>query len=722
MVRFHRTIKTVREATALERARPAYAAGIRAAVATVAPLVVDQIFGLGGGTWMSLGGFSGALSDRGGSYRTRAGTMGILTLVAACTVALGSLAGSRLAFAIPVTFLVAILASLARVWGSPGISIGSASLSSFVIALAFPVSHPREALVRGAFVVVGGAGAMLIALVLWPLRPYRPARVAVAGCYRALADYVDDVARGFREAGVEGATVPAGSARVRAALEHARAVFTTLRRGRPGSSGRGERLLVLGEVADQLFGHVVAVGDTIMSIRIRHRDPAAQRALLDALAALATHARAVALAVEAEKDLPPIPRSANGAALRAIVSAREEGELGDVRVHYLHAASILDRSAQFADTASRTVEAVNGDRPLTTHTIESVADELDEPVPLLETLGAILTPESVILRYATRVAVVTTAAVALASLFDIAHGYWLTITVIVILQPYTGATTHRALQRVIGTVVGGILTAALGALFHDPRAILVLSFIFAAACVALMPLNYAVYSIFLTPTFVLLAEASAGDWHLAKVRVFNTVLGGVLALAGSRLLWPSPEWTRFPGYMAAAMRANRDYLNCVVRLFGDRSEQAGQQIRAARRCIGLASNNAEESFQRLLGEYEGPASELEALMTLITYTRRFTASTAALALARHSGSAARTEPLQQFARAATVGFDDLASALVADRRPAPLPEPVDEPPPLLAGPPLVQARVDRLGRQLRMLQEGTERWASRASAAIPLQP
>ena len=158
------------------------------------------------------------------------------------------------------------------------------------------------------------------------------------------------------------------------------------------------------------------------------------------------------------------------------------------------------------------------------------------------------------------------------------RGYWVTVTAVIILQPYTGVTTVKAVQRVIGTVVGGILTAALGALFHDIRAILVLSFIFAGGeRGAVLPINYTAFSVFLTPTFVLLAEASAGDWHLATVRVINTLLGGVLALLGARLLWPAPEWRRLPTYMAAALRANRDYLRTVVSIFPDRSDAAGER-------------------------------------------------------------------------------------------------------------------------------------------------
>jgi hypothetical protein len=71
--------RNVRAATAVAPARPAYAAGLRAALATVVPLLAAQVFNLSGATWMSVAGFSGALADRGGSYRSRAGTIACVT-------------------------------------------------------------------------------------------------------------------------------------------------------------------------------------------------------------------------------------------------------------------------------------------------------------------------------------------------------------------------------------------------------------------------------------------------------------------------------------------------------------------------------------------------------------------------------------------------------------------------------------------------------------------
>jgi uncharacterized membrane protein YccC len=331
----------------------------------------------------------------------------------------------------------------------------------------------------------------------------------------------------------------------------------------------------------------------------------------------------------------------------------------------------------------------------------------------LAALRAVLAPHSVILRYALRLGLVTAAAVWLTWALDLKRGYWVTITVVIILQPYTGATTLRAMQRVLGTVVGGALTALLGALFHDPWAILGLAFVFSATCVALLPLNYAAFSVFLTPTFVLLAEANAGDWHLAGLRIVNTLLGGALALVGARLLWPTPEWNRFPSYMAASLRANRDYLHAVIERFADRTPLAGRALREARRQSGLAVANADESFQRLLGEHRGADAELAPLMTFLTYTRRLTASTAALAVSRHTADPGAEPALRRFAEVAEQVLDDLRTAVEEHRAPAPLPPLVQPAAGDLPLSPVLRVRLERLARQLTTLHDAIERWSSR---------
>ena len=69
--------------------------------------------------------------------------------------------------------------------------------------------------------------------------------------------------------------LPAGSLVVRAALEHASATLAAIRRGRPGESARGERLLVLRETADRMFGTLIALAETVAVIAGGRQGPRA---------------------------------------------------------------------------------------------------------------------------------------------------------------------------------------------------------------------------------------------------------------------------------------------------------------------------------------------------------------------------------------------------------------------------------------------------------------
>ncbi len=699
----------------MSAARPAYAAGLRASLATVVPLAAGQFFGLGGaGTWMSLGGFNGALSDRGGAYRTRAQTMALLLGTEAVAVLLGTLASGHFIPALLVTFCVAFAASVLRVWGNPGVSIGGATLTVYVVALAFPPADAHDAVVRAGYLTLGGLWAMAVALVLWPLRPYRPARLAIADCYEALAEYVEQVAEATRMQETSEWQVqltPATSSRVRMALESARDVLVQLRRGRPGAAERGEQLLVIGESADQIFGHVVAMGETLAPLRGAARNDTLHECCATILRSIAATAREIAVGVEMEQDAMSIPIAWSGAPLRELMQTMPSGA---VDPQYEHAAVVFDQAAQFASAASLITESLNrgGERTdllADAHSGRtSDAVEPDEARAWLDMLRSLLSPGSLILRFAVRVAIVTTIAVAMSELLQLKRGYWVTITVIVILQPYTGVTLTRAVQRVLGTVLGALLAAGLGAYFHDPHAILVIATVFVACCVALLPLNYAAFSVFLTPTFVLLAEASAGDWNLAETRVMDTLLGGALALAGARFLWPIPERARFPSYASAALRANGNYLRAVVERFDDRGRGAGEYMRSARRSIGLATVNAEESLQRALVEAHGDARKIAPALTLLAYTRRCTATVAALALARHTVPGPTRAALEPLMRAVEAIFEDLAAALDEGRQPQAMPT-LESRMEAASVSPVITARVDRLSRQTRTLHDAVAR-------------
>jgi uncharacterized membrane protein YccC len=317
---------------------------------------------------------------------------------------------------------------------------------------------------------------------------------------------------------------------------------------------------------------------------------------------------------------------------------------------------------------------------------------------LLEPLRQNFDSGSVIFRHALRLGVSAALATALVRGLGLNHGYWVIITVIIVLQPYAGLTLQRSLQRVAGTFVGAALAAGLVALVKDPIVILVAIMVLFAVAMSVQPLSLPAFQVLLTPALVLLAELQAGDWSLAWVRIVNTLLGGALALGGARLLWPSPEHLRFPEQVATALRADRDYLRQVAAARSD----AEPSVRDARRRMGLALLAAEASFQRLLSEWRGPAQQLEPVMALLTYARRLTSAVTALSSSRSGPGGTDLEPVARYTAAV---LDEVATAVEQRRAPAPLPPDT----PLLDGDVLSLTQGERLVRQLSVLHHAAAR-------------
>lgn len=719
--------------------RPSAKAGLRAALAFFVPTVVGGALNLPGGLWLAVGGFNTSFVDKGGSYHARFRAMGGTAVAAAVAAVLGSLAGMHPVLAIPAALLWVTAWSFAGVYGAAANLTGNIAATTFVIALALPADSALGALESGAALLGGAAWAMVLSLVLWPIRPYRPARKAVAACFDAVADYAEAMSR-VAQGGLEDtwqALIQEQHGRIRETLELARTTLTATRQGR-GERGRGERLLVLLEGADAMFMGLIALGEDLESLGPPVSGPVAdpRAAVAVALLDCANTARDLVRLVQVEgHSRRPRPEWDGRAVRDALTDLDARGLVTRLeRARLLDVARLLTEMRERADVALDTACRLPGPP---TAGMPPPARELAEEAPpsLLEPVRAHLTLGSEVLRHALRVGLTTTAAVWIASVFRPNHGYWVTLTVLTVMQPYTGPTFLKALQRVLGTVVGGLLAIAVASWLQDPHALMALLFCTAALCVSLIPLNYGLFTVFATLTFVLLAEMGSGDWTLATVRIVNTLIGGALALAGTFFLWQRSEEERFPTQMAEALRADREFFAVLSTAWQQGEPPAGATLAEVRRKLGLATINAETSFQRLLNEPRWRTEPLEPLMTLLAFTRRFAAVCTLLASRRSVPTTpAAREALERYARAMDGAMEDLADAVLHRRRPRPLPG-LDAligwnvPTPDMAGAalgseaPLLQSQLERLGRQLSVLHAAATRRLEAAPLSTPgVQP
>ena len=610
---------------------------MRAATATVLPLLYGEATGRLEFIWMGLGGWLSSFADPGGSYPARAMSMSAFVIGGSAALALGSL-GGQYPWAAPALLLAGAMAcSIVRVYGDAAATAGVLVLVSYCIGVGTPSAHPFG---RAGLMAAGGALSMALALGLWPVHPYAPARAAVAACYRALADLARAIAHGDP-------TVPLRK-RVREALETARATLSAVRSTRLGETARGGQLLVLFELAEAALGDLVALAELPPD---------------DALERLSSAFLAIAFAIPRGPGQAGVPQL-------DLVSARP----ADARVvkRVRHA---LDAAARLGGArAMRPIDA--GRRP-----------------QLLQALRDAIAPGPLYLRHALRLGVTLAVAQVLANLLHLSRSHWITVSIVLVLQPYAGATVRRTLQRVAGTALGAIAAAVLAAIIRSQLVIGVLLFPLSMAAVAARPLNYALYSMLMTPVFVLLAESTGGDWHLAPLRIVNNLLGGLLAFAASQLFWPSWERERLPAQLAALLRSDGAFARAAL------GREDAAVVASVRRQAGLAAANAEASLQRFFDEPHDPA-RTEPLMALLAYSRRFTASLAAFVA--DDGAA----PLPSHARELESALEELAQAAATGRKPAPLP------PLSLAG--LDERRaahLEAIDRSLRVLASALDRLA-----------
>ena len=650
----------VRGSLALDAARPQWGAGLRAATALAVPLLVAWLTRRPELIWSGFGGWLAMLADPGGPYRARAMAMGTFAAAGAATSFAGGIAGQSPWIALPALFVCALLCSLVRVRGDTAATIGVLSLIVFCITEGTPAGV-RESLLRAEMLVAGAMFAILLAVAVWPFRPYHPVREAVASAWSVIAELGARMARVVRtpsEPAAWEALVPLRR-RAREALEAARHALGVARAGYQGETGRGLQLLVLYEIAELALGDLAAL---LEALRARaERGQVLPKEIADAVQQLSAAHAGIARAVIEQGAAPATP-----------VAAKLEAD--------------PDMAALFARVEAETRYAVES--------VQALAEGGKGPPPP----GALAPPDassslrdafalgSIELRHALRVAIVATAAQLLATALRLERSYWVTITVIIVLQPHAIATVRRGLQRVGGTVMGGIVAALIVHFVGQPLLLGGLLFILACAGVAVRRINYAAFATLITPVFVLLAEANARGAHLTRARIFDTLLGGALALAGAVLLWPTRDLERMPSLVAAVLRANQRYLRAVLG-----GEGPGGTI-AARRAVGLATANAEAALQRLIGESR-PADRLEPLMALVAYARRLSASITAL-------GSARVPPEDAERLVNTLG--ELADAAESGRPPPPLTPMEDRTAP---------EPSQRLARQLRVVHSALARLA-----------
>lgn len=127
-------------------------------------------------------------------------------------------------------------------------------------------------------------------------------------------------------------------------------------------------------------------------------------------------------------------------------------------------------------------------------------------------------------------------------LADLQRGYWLTLALIATLQLEIRGSLVRALQLSMASLCAAALLIYFGHSLQSPPLMVAFVLPLIGLSRAFQAHHYGLFVLQVTVSFVLLAESLSHDWHLAQVRLLNSLIGVVLAILLALLMHGLQQW------------------------------------------------------------------------------------------------------------------------------------------------------------------------------------
>ncbi|MBO9665915.1 MAG: FUSC family protein [Bdellovibrio sp.] len=584
------------------------------------------------GLSIALGSLNVCLTDNSDSYAARARRMMRATLVTMLIVFLSAISANNVYLAVTLVTMLAFISGYSVVLDTVTADLGVMAIATFVVFGAQAL-EPSQAFHLSLYAMGGGLLQAALALVLWPLRRYRPER-------RALASLYDDLAK-LCLAPTHSSEVPAGSVQ---SIETQNRLSFIAGDSRP----EGRRFRSLLSQAERLRLSVLSLARLKNRIERENAGDDSVRIISEFLQKEARLVTNVAEVIRAEESTK---------VARAFLH-----EL-DLLTQQIRSRDVSKDSkfmlAVFGDVLRQMEGAVGQSRAVvelserTTSEGMAASDRREHSRPwrfkfrgVMATFRANFTFESAGFRHAVRLAVCVAIGELVSHMISVQRSYWVPMTVAIVLKPDYASTFNRGFLRMGGTILGLLFATAL---FHflplNPLTEITLMVIFTFMLRWIGAANYGIFGICISAVVVVLvAMTGVAPKDVIWARGINTVIGGILAL-GTYMLWPTWEKTQLSEVVAKMLDCYRHLFHAVGYLSlreGSFSALEMDQLRQRSR-LGRSDFNA--SMSRYLLERGSTSEDREFLAAITAASNRMAHAMVAL----ESGSPMLLPPEQMHA-------------------------------------------------------------------------
>jgi hypothetical protein len=277
-----------------------------------------------------------------------------------------------------------------------------------------------------------------------------------------------------------------------------------------------------------------------------------------------------------------------------------------------------------------------------------------------------LTPRSVYLQNAVRLALGLAAARVIAGVLDLSHGFWVLLATLSLMRTSTVAGRAVLPRAFVGTAAGALVAAGLLDLVGDDTRIyawvlpLVMVLAFAAGPVLGVAAGQAGFTVVVAMLF---AQTAPADWRLAEVRLTDVIVGGLIGAVIGAAVWPRGGGGEVRRVAAAGLRAGAATVRDTIAFLAEGHAPPSDALRPW-------ASLFDHAYVQLRTEPPGaPGPDWLMVLTVVHRIDNY----AAVLRARHSaGPALPTEaaaPLQTAAAEVAAAYTAAADAIGAGEPP-----------------------------------------------------
>ncbi|MCA0397155.1 MAG: FUSC family protein [Bacteroidetes bacterium] len=584
--------------------------GIRTTAGVMIPILVASYFGeLQIGVSIALGAMCVGLTDNTGPIHHRVnGMVSTILLVFIISLLTGFCIHSHVLLAAWIA-IVGFCCAFIGVFGTRASSVGSAGLLIMVLSI-----DERQTIwetIHNALLISGGGlFYLMMSLLIYRLRPYKLIQQALGDALISTGNYMQTRARFYEENVDYDATYKQlleEQVQVHNKQNLVREMLFKTRDIVRESTHTSRILMMIFLDSVDLFERIMTSQQDYKKLHALTDDIDLLPAFRQMILSLAAEAENIGLSLQQGK--PSVPNKALAEQLAAL----------DQQFTAKRAAIMNDNNIEAFITLRHILESIKDihHRLQTLNRYTSfdsgLSDEFKRQVEYskfvspsefnLKLLTNNISIHSNIFRHSIRVSLALLAGFFISHILPFGHGYWVLLTIIVILKPAYSLTKQRNVERLLGTLGGAVIGGALLWFVRDQHVLLLLMIFCMVFTYSMLRVKYLPAVVAMT-IYILIAFhfLKPGDFTLVlRDRLIDTFVGSAIAFVALIAIPPKWEHEHIQELLMETIRANAAYLKAITKPFL-KEPLTNLDYKLTRKEVFVRLANLSDAFQRMLNE------------------------------------------------------------------------------------------------------------------------